>query len=406
MAELLVRASTQDAKLLRRVYGFDGQPAAPARPHRIVVDAHVPSAKNGPDICATARRAGVPYLIDPQTFYLQAAQHPEDSWANLPFGQTAAWQPSQADIAAQDELVARVVDYQVTNGASAIIAPYIDLEKPESEWLLIQAGLWERTRRYLDQQSIALPVIAVLAVGWRILQTLHGVRALNPVLTALSHLGPREVAIAASKADQGAHPEHRLMSLVLIVERLRADYPVLLWQQGHLGEVGVAVGAVGYECGIGWRERCDLPTTSKAHGRPAQGGARSARPVYIPILGRSIPKNSVETIRREFRDIWLQMLCHDTDCCPAGGQGLLLDARAHAIVQRARHLEQIARIDRPVWRWQHLADRADAGLAVAKRINRYASTGLPLTKIHTGALTAISAVSKTRRVDTRSRRVA
>jgi hypothetical protein len=37
MAELLIRASSQDGALLRRIFGFDGQPTAPARPDRIVV---------------------------------------------------------------------------------------------------------------------------------------------------------------------------------------------------------------------------------------------------------------------------------------------------------------------------------------------------------------------------------
>lgn len=40
MAELLIRASSQDGALLRRIYGIDGISAASARPDRIVVDAH------------------------------------------------------------------------------------------------------------------------------------------------------------------------------------------------------------------------------------------------------------------------------------------------------------------------------------------------------------------------------
>jgi len=96
MAELLIRASSQDGALLRRIYGFDGQPPAPARPDRIVVDAHVPLGRHGTGIAATARRAGIPLLIDPQTFYLQGIQHPDDRWARLPYGRAEMYTPEQA----------------------------------------------------------------------------------------------------------------------------------------------------------------------------------------------------------------------------------------------------------------------------------------------------------------------
>jgi hypothetical protein len=86
MAELLIRASTQDAALLRRIYGLDGHEAASARPTRVVVDAHVPASSRGADVAMAARQAGVPFLVDPQTFYLQGTQHAADPWALLPYG--------------------------------------------------------------------------------------------------------------------------------------------------------------------------------------------------------------------------------------------------------------------------------------------------------------------------------
>jgi hypothetical protein len=102
----------------------------------------------------------------------------------------------------------------------------------------------------------------------------------------------------------------------------------------------------------------------------------------------------------------MRVICQDAECCPAGGAALLGDARAHAVVQRVRRLDQIARIDRPVWRWRHLADAADAGLDLANRLNRRAETVPAITRVDTHALAAISAVSHTRRIDIRSRRVA
>jgi len=405
MAELLVRASVMDDALLRRVYGLDGGREASARPTRIVVDAHVPASSRGDGVVTAARRAGVPFLIDPQTFYLQGTQHADDPWALLPYGHSAKLSPSDVDVFAQEELVAQVVEYQVWHGATAIIPPYVHLDRLDDGWIDVQAELWYRTRRYLDRKNIALPTTAVLALGWRALHPVHGPAALASVLGALSALAPSEVALAASKADQGARTHDRVMDVVLMIERLRPDYPVIAWQQGHLGEVCVAAGATGYECGIGWRERCDLGASTNAHRKPQPSGPRSARPVYIPQLGRSIPKRSLEAIH-EHRDLWMRMICVDPECCPPGGAALLGDARAHAIVQRARNLDEIARIERPIWRWQHLAGVVDDGLDLAKRINRRAQSSPAMSQVDTRALMAISAVSHTRRVDVRSRRVA
>jgi hypothetical protein len=404
MAELLIRASTQDAALLRRIYGLDGRGAA-ARPTRVVVDAHVPVSSRGGGVVMAARRAGVPLLIDPQTFYLQGTQHAGDPWALLPYGRPDKLCPADVDPFLQEDLVAQVIDYQVSHGATAIIPPYVHVDRLNSEWIDVQAGLWHRTRRYLGRENISLPVTAVLAIGWRVLHPVQGPAALAPALAALSDLAPREVGLAASKADQGVRTHDRVMDLVLMIERLRRDYPVIAWQQGHLGEIAVAAGALGYECGIAWREGCDLGAAASAHRKPQPSGPRAARPVFVPRLGRSIPKRSLEVIRQH-RDLWMRMICTDAECCPPGGGAMLGDARAHAIIQRANSLDQLARIDRSVWRWQHLAGAADDGLDLAARINRRAQTELTISKVNTQALAAISAVSHTRRVDIRSRRVA
>lgn len=197
MAELLIRASSQDGALLRRMYGMDGGSAAPARADRIVVDAHTPAMKT--DILSTARRAGTPLLIDPQTHYLHGLQHPNDPWACLPFGHPSLWTPSEASCPdAQQDLVARVIDYQVSHGATAIIPAYVYIDRPGSDWTAVQAALWRCTRDFLDRNEIALPVTAVLAVGWRVLDPVQGPPALDPALHALSELNPNEVALMAS----------------------------------------------------------------------------------------------------------------------------------------------------------------------------------------------------------------
>ncbi len=394
MADLVIRAGANDAALLRRMYGTDGGPPAARTPDRVVVDAHVPEGTRG--IGMTARTAGVPFLIDPQTYYLQDVQHAADPWVSLPYATRTALTP--ADLmgqTAQDRLVNQVIEHQVTNGATAVIAPYVHIEGVSNGWLEVQAGLWRRTRACLDQQNVALPVIGLLAVGWRCLHPTQGISKRGPVWAALRSLGPIEVALAASRVHLGVNADERLVELLTLVGNLTADYPVLMWQQGLLGEACVIAGASGYETGIGYREKCELNTAMSNHRR-IRSGASGARPVYVESLGRSIPKRSLEQVQKH-RRLWSRVLCTDSGCCPPGGAGLLDDARAHAVVSRARNLARLATISQTQWKWNHLADKAAEGLSIAGRINLLAADSSLVRKVDTTALSAINDVASGRR---------
>ena len=53
------------------------------RPNRVVIDAH--TAVSAPRISAAARHAGMPFLIDPETYFLQDLDPASDKTAQLPF---------------------------------------------------------------------------------------------------------------------------------------------------------------------------------------------------------------------------------------------------------------------------------------------------------------------------------
>ncbi|WP_431236160.1 hypothetical protein ACQ856_29070 (plasmid) [Mycolicibacterium psychrotolerans] len=404
MVELLIRASLNDRALLRRAFGINVQSARWAmRPDRIVVDAHVPMRSN--EICDIAQAAGVGYLIDPLTHLFQDHQPTADRWAQLPFGLARALTPEEASRPAFiEDLTHRVLDYQLRHNATALIPPYVYVDRPGSEWVDVQATMWQSARHYLDARSVALPITAVVALGWRMLHPTQGFDAPGPAERALVALRPREIAIAASKADDGIHPEERAMDLALMVERLSVNFDVLLWQQGRLGELAVAAGARGYETGVGWRERCDMPAAMRSRRDP-DPGYFPPRPVYVAALGQSVARRSLDEWRQH-RDIWTQLICTDANCCPTGGSGFIDNAAAHTIIQRAGRLRELAAIDRPVWRWQNLAERAERGLAVSERINRLKAAGAVTSRVNTGPLEAIRAVSDQRRHDQRSSGIA
>ena len=400
MAELVIRVSGQDAALIDRVYGTYGVPAAQRRPNRLVVDAHV--AVGHPEIAATARRAGVPFLVDPLTHYLQDVQHAADLWARLSFADPAVYTP--ADLASQQRqarLVAECLSFQIAHGATTLIAPYVHVDRVDDGWVDIQRGLLAHTRRFLDQHDVRIPVMAVFGLGWRLLDRVAWPAVLNPLLEAADLLGPAPVALAAAKIDQGAHPERRLAALLAAVGHIAARHPVLAWNQGTLGEACVISGAFGYEVGIGWRERCDLRAASAGHRRPPAGGG-GARPVYVASVRRSIPKPSLRVLLTD-RVLLPHLACPDMTCCSAGPSALLGDARAHTISTRLRTLADIDAAETLAWKWQLLSQASELGLGIADRINAASRANDAVTRIDTSALNATQTVAASKRRDAAER---
>jgi len=142
---------------------------------------------------------------------------------------------------------------------------------------------------------------------------------------------------------------------------------------------------------------------------PAPGSGFGARPVFIPAIGRSIPKRTVLALLDEstFRP---SVICPDPGCCPSGAHALTRDARAHAVNRRRTQLTALADTAHPRWAWQQLGRHASQGLRLARRINALAETplGQPagLTKIDLRALHAIQVTADVRRRTDPRRRAA
>lgn len=396
-ARLTIRVGAADGQFVRGLYGLiPGTARAPHRPARLVVDAHVPLTSRGEQLAQIARQAGVPFLVDPETAYLQDIQHPGAPWCAVPYTISPACTPADlSSTAEQVALVKAVVDYQVLHGATAVIAPYVHVETPTHGWAAVQAGLWRRTAAYVAQAGINLPVIAVVAIGWRCLHPIRGVPALGEMWDALASLAPHEVALAASKVHMGAHPEDRIAELLMLVRGLSATYPVTMWQQGLLGEACVIEGAAGYECGIGQREQCNLPNRISQYRSPSSGhpGPRS---VYISELGRGVPKRRLELARTK-RALWARIICPFSDCCAPAGHDLVGDARRHSVITRARDLEQLDAAPVTTWRWHRLNERLRDGLMIADQLNALAPRSRAIPAIDTTGLRAISEVANARR---------
>jgi hypothetical protein len=249
-----------------------------------------------------------------------------------------------------------------------------------------------RLRRYLDHNALGYKVIAPVALSWSLLPHARRAIAFGVVLDSLLDLAPDEVALAVSKADEGVRAWDRASDFASAIATLTDVAPVIAWQQGALGELAVAAGALGYETGIGWRERCKLREAAAAHRQQAESPPIGARPTYVQRLMRSVPRPTLEAAI-QYPALVAELTCLNGDCCPEGRSGLTRDAREHSVLARARSLHDLASIESPRWRWNDLEQRATRGLALARRLNLLADRNNRVKHVDQRALEALQIVA-------------
>lgn len=364
MSDLLIRPGLADASLLPRLLAERGDGLVRLR---VVLDAH--AALRNSSLSISARNAGVPLLIDPQTYFLQDAPASSDPWQDVPFASARAMVPGYYDHAAIDRLIADSTRFQVERDATAVVLPYFFLGRMETGWMDVQASVWRRARPVLADLDVGLPIIAPVALDWSRLSGSSPFARGEQLDRALRALSPDEVALATSKSHLGKKPEDRLRALCAEVARLSAIAPVVAWSQGVLGEACVAAGAVGYETRLGYREALDMTSVFAAHRVPPKPGPRTPRMVYVRPLMRGVAKRTIEAVSANPR-IWPSVFCLDHTCCAPGGSAMLGDARMHSVHARRRALDELDAIASPAWRWGAIADRSQVGLDLAARINR------------------------------------
>lgn len=388
MPDLLIRASGLDgaliAKMLTRVAARKPEELV-VRP-RLVVDAV--TALRHREFAETARIAGVPMLVDPETYYLQDVQHAGDRWAALPFARQAAMTVSDVSRGVQREIIEAAIEHQIRCGATHLVLPYLHIKRADDGWAEKQIGLYRTARAVLDQRGIALPTIAVIDVSWRLLDRRTWSDGLLPMLATIEAAGFDEIALAGSNVDAGTHPEGRAQALLASVARAARTAPIIAWNQGLLGELSVAAGAVGYSTGIGWREKWDTAARMRDRRAAREPGPMAPRPVYLGKLGRSIPKKTVHELVGQ-RTIAPDLPCPPGGCCHDGAPGLLADSRWHTLYARVASLRQLAATDRR-FKWAELRTRAEHGLDLARRINTVAARE-GLDRVDDAALHAILA---------------
>lgn len=392
MPDLLIRPTGLDAALMAKAL----TPVGTRSPNDLVVQPRLvvaaDTALRHPEFVATARVAGIPLLVDPDTYYLQDFQFPGDRWAALPFARPGVMTPSDLTRTVQHEIVEGAIDHQIRCGATHLVLPYVHIKNADDGWTEKQIGLYRTARALLSERRIALPTVAVVDLSWRLLDRRTWPEALLPLLGAIEAAEFDEIALAGSNIDGGVHPDARAGTLLASVRRAGRIAPVIAWNQGLLGELCVAAGAIGYSTGIGWREKWDTAARMRDRRVPREPGPMAPRSVYIGKLGRSIPKKTLQELVGR-RGIAPDLPCPPGGCCRNGASGLLFDARWHSLCARVASLRQLAETDRR-FHWSHLRTRAEQGLDLARRINVVAARE-HLNRVDDAALRAILACATT-----------
>ncbi len=376
--ELLIRASVQDqAALCDTIYAGSSPGVAPLV-DRVVIDAE--NAGRLEQLRQVVQEAGVPLLIDPNTFYWQSDTDAEFSWNQLPYGRAQQIEVARLEEAQIDRLARLTVDFQLSNGASAILAPYLFSENPRDPAFEKSLGLLRATSKYMHQIGIAatmqmIPLLCGQITGLGNESDRETVMRLFGQMSG--ELGARTVATVLGPCGDGKESAvklDRLFRLHLDLKSLPTVRTVLALRQGLYGESLVSAGIDGYETGAAGNEQNQLRRMIRDRGpREEDDDSRSGwsvRRVYLDAVQKSLNPKLVMPLLED-RSVGARYVCRDPNCCGHGAKSMRTGRVSHAIRARSRRLAELAQMPQPAWRLRDAELRAARSAKDAETITKY-----------------------------------
>jgi hypothetical protein len=391
MAQLLIRPSLNDHQVIADLLAPPPMPTIRrSRPPiaQLVVDSHI--AVQRPTFAESANEAGIPFLVDPTTMFLQSDVDPTSSWAKLSF---ATARPLTVDEIDVDELIEQVVQFQVEQGATRIIAPYLYASEPSDPAFAMSIRLLASTAHYVRNNDVPLPVVAILCGQLRKFAAVQALDAgVERFVDAAEAHDAQSVGLCFSPLGAPGDSYSKLVGLFLVASRVtRAPMSVVAWRQGIYGPALVAAGLAGYETGIGIGEQTNI-ARQQANRRAKDKAKRTGGGpgIYFDQLGRSVPKPAAEVLLgvNEMRP---KLMCDDEGCCPTVAE-TLDNGRPHAVRSRARQLAELGEQPHRRWRLHSVARQAHTAATLAKQANRVLDAAGVKQKIGTKSLEALSQV--------------
>ncbi len=406
MSELLIRASMNDHLVVGDLLApTTGPRLARRRPSidQLVADAHVAAAR--PTLSDFAQGAGVPYLIDPDTFFLQSGVSPDDRWALLPFGHS---EPVAASDVKVNRLVADVVEFQLESGATTVVPPYFYATSPTDPWFVLSLRLIDETAEYLRDNDIHLPVMPFLCVQSHTFgNQLTWASGVDRFVERAKQVDGSTVALCFSPAGNGEDGYGKVRRLFDASWHVKeSGLRVVAWRQGIYGPGLVAAGLDGYECGIGTGEQTNIPrqqSSRKPKDNGDHNGGGGSR-IFIETLGRSVSRKVGEILLGDTA-MKPKVMCDDEGCCPSV-VSTLDKPREHAVRSRARLLAALLEQPAARWRLNHISREATLASTIATQANRVLEKEGVKERIKTRNLDALAQVVGERAEGEASSRIA
>lgn len=376
MPELLVRPGINDHEVIKDLLapgaGTILLPRARPLIDRLVLDAQVAEARA--DFAEAARDAGLPVLVDPLTIYLQGELREADKWVGLPFGEARKVTAEElSNPFKREALVARVVEFEVSRGATAIIPPYPYVSSPTDPFFQVALDMLRATSRFMSRNGIALPIIPIFCAK---LQSFGPEKTWKDGIDRFANvaldLGPEAIGICLSPVGAIKDDSYnKVLRLFAATRRLKqTGTRVIAWRQGIYGPGLVAAGIDGYETGIGTREQANIAGAITARkpkpNKKSSGGAGTG--IYLEPLHRSVISKVGETLLGH-QSMRPKIMCDDERCCPNGVASTIDQRRHHAVRTRSRELAEIENQPHESWRLHQISKNARAAANLAVQAN-------------------------------------
>jgi hypothetical protein len=397
MAELLIRAGHDDHVVICDLLAPGGAVALRPPMDRLVADAQ--TAARLPSLAESAHLAGVPYLVDPLTPLLQGPTDPNDAWVKrVSFGQADTVAAAEFTDQRIDRLAGEVVQFELEQRATAILAPYLYAEGPDDPAFTISLRLLLATRRRMTRDSVNLPLIPVFCGGWRRFAHQDAwTGGVDRFLANALDVGPQSLAICLTPVGKPSDSYAKTARIFLTARRFRASgIPTLAWHQGMFGPGLVAAGLDGYETGACTRERSDI-RAQITRKKPKADGKRSGGPpprmVYVEGLGRSVAVEVAKALLGDL-DTRARLICDDEGCCPHGVDSMLDAPVRHTINARAQRMRDLNAMPETAWRLHQITKDAQQAVRTTKRAALVLRRAGVSTKLEVGAQESLARIAE------------
>lgn len=375
--ELFVRASRNDHTVIEHFLAPAANRMLNARIQPIdavVADAQV--AAERPQLAQLTADAGVPYVIDPLTPLLQSVQPADDPWTKLPFAHAEALTTGDLTAAVMDELIERVFYEQLQQGATFLVPPYFYSNKRGDAWMDANIAILRRAGGYLTGHGIKLPVLAVFAASLGEYAPQNAWKdGLTPFLNAATDVGVARVALSWSWNAQPRSKDAQISLLLSATAEAAHHHDVIGWRSGLFGLPLTAVGATGYETGIGAREALHYVTLQADHKPKTAEQLENSTPrlpafTYFTEFGRSVLRRGADVLLADPRIAGTLVCDPNNACCSSGAESMRAQWREHTVRERARELREMSAMPpSAAWRLNDVATKAARAETTARTAN-------------------------------------